>query len=289
MPKTNYPRNRSALTYWEENYPSRLDLGKEKYGGPFTEEQVENVKVVMRLTPLFICIVGLVCAENIKMTSYYKSNEKLSFFDCIMFKNALHALVASLLILFYQFIIHPCFHKYIPSMLKRIGVGLVFSLFTTIYYVIMLACKDHFHFDTTSYKFTVVSQVLYGISYALILPTSLEFTIAQSPIEMRGLLVGLWYAARGVGFTYIINSKYLFGCEKEITCRSVYYYIVNSVLVLIILIVFIILAKHYKLRVRENEINIHLIAEEHYERYMDQEVEYNNNEIQYSLEYYSIN
>ena len=55
----------------------------------------------------------------------------------------------------------------------------------------MLACKDHFHFDTTSYKFTIVSQVLYGISFALILPTSLEFTIAQSPIEMRGLLVGL--------------------------------------------------------------------------------------------------
>ena len=287
--KNKYPRNRSALTYWEETYPSRLDLGKEKYGGPFTEEQVENVKVIVRLAPLFICIVGLICADNFKWISYYKSNEKVSFFNCLISKNALHTLVASLLILFYQFIIHPCFHKYIPSMLKRIGVGLVFSLFTTIYYVIMLACNDHFNFDTTSYKFTVVSQVLYGISYALILPTSLEFTIAQSPIEMRGLLVGLWYAARGVGFTFIINSKYLFGCEKEITCRNVYYYIVNSVLVLTILIVFIILAKRYKLRVRENEINIHLIAEEHYERYMDQEVEYNDNEIQYSLEYYSIN
>ena len=281
--KNKYPRNRSALTYWEENYPSRLDLGKEKYGGPFTEEQVENVKVIMQLAPLFICVVGLVCAYNIKWISFYKSNEELSFFDCFMSKNALHALVASLLILFYQFIIHPCFHKYIPSMLKRIGVGLVFSLFTTIYFVIMLACKDHFHFDTTSYKSTVVSQVLFGISYALILATSLEFTIAQSPHEMRGLLVGLWYAARGVGFIFTINSKHLFMCEKEMTCQNVYYYIVNSILVLIILIVFIILAKRYKLRVRENEINVHLIVEEHYERYMDQDVEYNN-EMGHSLE-----
>ena len=98
--QNNYPRNRSALTYWEENYPSRLDLGKEKYGGPFTEEQVENVKVIIRLIPLFICVVGLVCAENMKWLSYYKSNEELSFFDCFMSKNALHALVASLLILF---------------------------------------------------------------------------------------------------------------------------------------------------------------------------------------------
>ena len=40
------------------------------------------------------------------------------------------------------------------------------------------------------------------------------------------------------------------------------------------LIVFVILAKRYKLRVRENEVNIHMIAEEHYERYFEQEVEY---------------
>ena len=37
---------------------------------------------------------------------------------------------------------------------------------------------------------------------------------------------------------------------------------------------FLILAKCYKFRVRENEVNIHLIAEEHYERYLDQEVQY---------------
>ena len=44
--------------------------------------------------------------------------------------------------------------------------------------------------------------------------------------------------------------------------------------ILIILVVFVILAKHYKLRVRENEVNIYMIVEEHYERYIEQEVEY---------------
>ena len=282
--KNKYPRNRSALTYWEENYPSRVDLGKDKYGGPFTEEQVENVKVVMRLTPLFICIVGLVCAENIKWISYYKSNEELSFIDCFMFKNGLHALVASLLILLFQLIIRPCFNKYIPSMLKRIGVGLIFALFTIIYSVIILASKDRFHFEITWYNFTVFSQGLYGMSCALILPSSLAFTIAQSPHEMRGLLIGLWYAARGVGYIFTMNSKYIFKCESRMTCQNVYYFIAKSVLVLIILIVFIILAKCYKLRVRENEVNVHLIAEEHYERYMNQEVEYRE-EMEYSFEY----
>ena len=30
-----YPARRSALTYWEEDIPSRIDFGKSKYGGPF--------------------------------------------------------------------------------------------------------------------------------------------------------------------------------------------------------------------------------------------------------------
>ena len=44
-----------------------------------------------------------------------------------------------------------------------------------------------------------------------------------------------------------------------------------SIIIFIILIIFLILAKCYKFQVRENEINIYFIAEEHYERYLDQE------------------
>ncbi len=36
--KHKAPLNRGALTYWEEDVPSRMDLGKSKYGGPFTTE-----------------------------------------------------------------------------------------------------------------------------------------------------------------------------------------------------------------------------------------------------------
>ena len=41
---SRYARNRSALTNWEESALSQLDLGKDKYGGPFTEEDIEDVK-----------------------------------------------------------------------------------------------------------------------------------------------------------------------------------------------------------------------------------------------------
>ena len=40
------PLRRSAFTFCENSYPSRLDFGKQRYGGPFTTEQVEDVKVL---------------------------------------------------------------------------------------------------------------------------------------------------------------------------------------------------------------------------------------------------
>ena len=53
--KHKYPTNRSAFTYWLNDYPPRIDNGKSKYGGPFTEEQVENVKTFFRLLPVLFC------------------------------------------------------------------------------------------------------------------------------------------------------------------------------------------------------------------------------------------
>ena len=38
------PIRRSAFTYCEDELPSRLDLGKQKYGGPFSTEEVEDVR-----------------------------------------------------------------------------------------------------------------------------------------------------------------------------------------------------------------------------------------------------
>ena len=53
--KHRYPERRSAFTYIDEEQPTRMDYGKEKFGGPFTEEEVEDVKTVLRLLPLIVC------------------------------------------------------------------------------------------------------------------------------------------------------------------------------------------------------------------------------------------
>ena len=117
-------------------------------------------------------------------------------------------------------------------------------------------------------------EILYGISYALVFLTSLELIIAQSPHEIRSLMVGLWYAAYGLGYVIEIIARFPFNSKEDIVCQNIYYYVLKSAVILVFLILFVILAKRYKLRVRKNEINVHLIAEEHYVRYMDQEEEF---------------
>ena len=95
-------------------------------------------------------------------------------------------------------------------MSKRIGLGLVFALATTLSYVVVFKYQR----NTLSCfnDLLLIPQILFGVVFALIFPASLEFTITQSPIQMRGMMVGMWFASLGVGHLININTKYHFGC-----------------------------------------------------------------------------
>ena len=66
--KHKAPLNRSTLTYWEEDIPSRLDLGKSRFGGPFTTEQVEDVKTFFKLLLLFLPVWIVLVSTSISGT-----------------------------------------------------------------------------------------------------------------------------------------------------------------------------------------------------------------------------
>uniref|UniRef100_A0A1X7UPV9 Uncharacterized protein n=1 Tax=Amphimedon queenslandica TaxID=400682 RepID=A0A1X7UPV9_AMPQE len=237
--KHKYPENRSALTYWEEEAPSRLDLGKDKYGGPFTEEEVEDVKTVFRMLPLFIGFLAFILSDD----TYWSAVKSFTLTTCLAVTDSHYRFCSVILIV--------CFYKYIPSMLTRMSVG-IFLAFIVIVSKVIIFVIDRSHPDISSF-------------------VSLEFTVAQSPVHMRGVMVGLWYACWGIGLFINFTVKFPFACESQYIYTSFYYYITKSVLVLIILIVFVILAKRYKFRVRENEVNIVQIVDDHYQRYMEQE------------------
>uniref|UniRef100_A0A1X7UKY2 Major facilitator superfamily (MFS) profile domain-containing protein n=1 Tax=Amphimedon queenslandica TaxID=400682 RepID=A0A1X7UKY2_AMPQE len=263
--KHKYPENRSALTYWEEKAPSRIDLGKDKYGGPFTVEEVENVKTVFRIIPMFIAIIGYSLSEEV----YFNNDNNTSFLVCGILNDGLHNGCSFLLILLYLYFFRVFFYKYIPSMLRRMSFGLVFALISRIPYLLP--------FLNITWK-ELASQILVGISYVLVNPVSLEFIVAQSPVQTRGVMVGIWYASWQIGIILSRFIAFLFHCGHQNICLNLYYHLTKLVLLLIILIVFVILAKRYKYRVRENEVNIVQIVDRTYQNYFKQEEEYNNQE-----------
>ncbi|XP_019859892.1 PREDICTED: uncharacterized protein LOC109588147 [Amphimedon queenslandica] len=181
-----------------------------------------------------------------------------------------------LLILFHLLVIKVCCYKYIPGILKLITFGQMFAILTLTSKFSIL----HFFQSNTealmpfSSKMMLLPQMFLGFTFAILIPASLEFTIAQSPVHMRGVMVGIWFASLGCGYLFNINIKYLFGCHNEYLCTASYYYLTKSAVVFVILIVFIILARNYKYRIRENEVNVHQIVDDHYHRYMAQEEEY---------------
>ena len=68
--KNKYPRLRSAFTFWEDEPYSRIDLGKAKYGGPFTTEQVEDVKSFFRIIKLLLMCGIVMVVFALKNPSY---------------------------------------------------------------------------------------------------------------------------------------------------------------------------------------------------------------------------
>ena len=277
--KNKYPRHRSALTYWEESAPSRLDLGKDKYGGPFTEEEVEDVKTFFRYLPLLVCLFGYTAVIILIPSFNIFSNTGKVMYSCLLQNGSLGNLTISISLITYNVVFSKCYYKYVPSMLKRIGLGLCLLLLS----MIVLVAMDLQHYNiasnctlssitynstNTNLIFTSLFQVICGIGIVTVVLVSLELTVAQSPVHMRGLMVGVWFGAIGV-FAGLSYSIYVPHTLIRSHC-TLYYHVTVSVCLVVTILVYGVLAKCYKLRTRNEPINIPHIVATVYERYIEQ-------------------
>ena len=110
-------RHPSAFIYCEDERPSRMDFGKRKYGGPFTTEQVEDVKVMLHilkvlfsLGPTFQLHLGVLASilnRHSHFITHYKVNnpEEIMFFD----NGLMSPLLTVICILIYLLIVKPFF------------------------------------------------------------------------------------------------------------------------------------------------------------------------------------
>ena len=127
------PEHRSAFCYCENILPSRIDFGKSKYGGPFTYEQVEDVKTMFMLLLLILSLFGFNVSGGHGLSL---SNFIMHSMGCpsigpfvVLFMNPQHIsfVLTSLGIPVYLFT-RKYTARYIPSMISKLKAGLFLCL-----------------------------------------------------------------------------------------------------------------------------------------------------------------
>ena len=83
--KHKVPIRRSAFTYCEDESPSRLDLAKQKYGGPFTTRQVEDVKAFLGILKVLLTASSVFYLQIVTQTvlpSFARRNNVFILTQC---------------------------------------------------------------------------------------------------------------------------------------------------------------------------------------------------------------
>ena len=264
--KHKAPLNRSALTYWEEDIPSRMDLGKLRYGGPFTTEQVEDVKSILRLFAMSLPLWLISFAIGISPTIYNISLNFPNFTTCesdILYSFAYSGRWWSMICtLVNECFFYPLFRDRFPSILKRLGIASFLSLVLSIVFVIMQSLEILHRREVI----TILSFMTRGLLENLFLCAILELVCAQAPYNMRRLFaayMGLNFLSSTYAGIYLSGAIH----PKNNTMVLILFGI-KAALSLLGFIFYCLLARWYKRRVRDEDYNAHRVVEEVYDRYL---------------------
>ena len=276
--KHKYPIQRSALTYWEEELPSRIDFGKSKYGGPFTTEQVENVKTVLRMLvvsiPMWIIFTSNYLFQQFHTrlgSSHANGTNVTETTDCstavlkLFTKNSNWWLIVGLLI--NEFTIYPLVQKF-PTTLKRFGTAsLVLTLVNSTYLILNIINLSYTIEDPTGWS-NIAQSVMAGLLKMVLLTSALEFACAQTPTDMRSLSIGYVWC---IIFLASLISDILVNVFDTL-CTSSYctviYHSLATALSIVGFVLHCFLARWYKRRKRDDIIPTQQWVEEAYDRYL---------------------
>ena len=214
--KTKYPHARSAFTYTGQERPCRLDFAKKRYGGPFTTTEVEDVKTFARILLVIFAMFGTFSTESAIQDSIntlvhiLTPDNRSGFLENLQYNffantNTVVAVLAAL----FELVLYPIISKWMPSMLKRVGIGMMLQTASLISQTIYIHyVTDHAHTGCTYseaylkkdhyWQILYIPVLFYSISELVIFTATFEFICAQSPNRMRGLVVGIFYCRNGI-------------------------------------------------------------------------------------------
>ena len=285
-----FPVHRSAFTYCEDEVPMGLDLGKEKYGGPFTTEQVEDVKAFYGILKVLfsfgvVFFLGFAADSTLQYFSTSIAYSSSLVVQILIHRGLLSPLLITVCIPLYLCLLRPFISRYVPGMLKRMGLGMILALLSLLATLSMdtaahLQLGSSTDFNSTSicmfedvyglshrikFNLLTIQLTLSALSRMLIYTGVFEFICSQSPHSMKGLIIGVFYAIRGLYqvLAALLVLPYYYGTFKHLSCEF-YFYLMNTAIGLVAVLVYVWFAKRYRYRVRDELCNVHQYAEEYY-------------------------
>ncbi len=259
--KHKAPLNRSALTYWEEDVPSRMDLGKSRYGGPFTTEQVEDVKTILRLLPLCLTLWLLWCSLTLFYPPSYASPDWNCYVSRLLPLFTYHYYWCGMVwTVFYEFVLYPVIRNKLPSILRRIGIiSLLITALSIVFLILKLLQNNYGDLVEIKYITIVFNSISRGLLTMLLFSATMELVCAQAPYNMRGMFGGCMVLVLLLSLTIGTISP------SNITLTMCG---VGVGISLLGFILYCLLARWYKRRVRDEDYNAHRVVEEVYDRYL---------------------
>ena len=284
----NKPIRRSAFTYCESDYPSRLDFGKKRYGGPFTTEQVENFKTLLNMLKVLCCLGPVFYLEQ---CTIHKRHEYFRSFPSNIWKEQLFDGVLSITpaVIFVPLFMKCSISRCFPNIFKRMGLSIVCLLLMFLIYILYNTVNRGDYINSGNYlvycnnstgrsdylitlsAFSILSleNVLYFLCRLLLYISVWEFICCQSPQHMKGLLFGLLYAIRA--FNQLLASFTIWSFDtflkEDIDICNRHFYLLNIGIAVLLLLIFTVVSYKYRYRKRDDICNVYQYAENYFSNY----------------------
>ena len=285
--KHKFPERRSAMTYWEDAPVSRFNLCKGEYGGPFSNELVEDVKTFIRISVMFIGVTFYMLWISLNGFSFYyvdhfpDSNDSLQtqHFQCsyvIKYYLSRHyTWWMMVFVLLYELILIPVLSYRMPNMFRRLSFTAV-AIFFVVTTISALVTIRRYYYDFYNSDHLMIYQI--GLSLAvgsikgLFFITSLELICAQAPYSMRNYFISV---AQTIGWCCPMLGPVVFVIWRYICSgrNCIFPYTLLSYIWCVIgMVGTLVLIKKYRKRSRgqEGEQNQRRWVEETYGKYVSE-------------------
>ena len=200
-----------------------------------------------------------------------------------------HYVTVILAIPLYELAIYPLARNWIPSTLKRVGIG-AFGTIIVASVALSVDMAGHAHTNATVECMFVENRtassvvdinflwvgiplsIVSGIELATLVAALLEFSCAQTPYMMKGLVIGLGLSA--VALSSVLSGTTLttwtHAWSQPVTYPTCafWFYLFIIVVTVVGLVMFGIVAKWYKKRERNELFDEQRFVEDYYHKYI---------------------